>query len=293
MIALHAGEGRRTAVLSSLEDGGNFEPIGWFSANIPVNNSRQLEPRELEVRFQLLRQYARLGGRIEPARDALTVRIGHTGLMAPLEDKPTASIEGEMTIAPIELLFDLSQVGVDVDDLWELVETREPYGAAVPVLVDWLAHLDERVAPDIRARVEEPIVRALAIPAARKTAPPVLLERFRPPQADPNRGVRWVIGNALGALAGDQYFDQIAALARDEWYGRDREQLMRFFGRSKDPRAVPLLIELLEDGDVVAHAAEALGRQKDPRSRAPLERLRTHSLPLVRREAEKALKKLR
>lgn len=84
VIALHAGEGRRTAVLSSLEDGGDFEPIGWFSANIPVTNSRRLEPRELEVRFQLLRQYARLGGRIEPARDTLTVRIGHTGPMAPL-----------------------------------------------------------------------------------------------------------------------------------------------------------------------------------------------------------------
>jgi HEAT repeat protein len=197
-----------------------------------------------------------------------------------------------MTIAPIELLFDLSQVGVYIDDLWDLVKTRETYDAAIPILVDWLAHLDERVAPDIRARVEEPIVRALTIPGARKIAPPVLLERFRLPQVDPNRGVRWVIGNALGALAGDQYFDQIEALARDKRYGRDREQLMRFFGRSKDPRAVPLLIEFLEDGDVVAHAAEALGKQKDPRSRVPLERLSTHSLPLARREAAKALKKL-
>lgn len=197
-----------------------------------------------------------------------------------------------MTITPVEMLFDLSQVGVDIDDLWELVNTREPYDAAVPVLIDWLAHLDERVAPEIRARVEEPIVRALTIPAARKTAPPVLLERFRRPQVDPNRGVRWVIGNALGALAGDQYFDQIEALARDKEYGRDREQLMRFFGRSKDPRAAPLLIELLEDSDVVAHAAEALGKQKDPRSRAPLEKLSTHLLPLARREAAKALKKL-
>ncbi|MCI0155505.1 HEAT repeat domain-containing protein [Leifsonia shinshuensis] len=197
-----------------------------------------------------------------------------------------------MTTAPVELLFELSQAGVDIDDLWELVQTRDSYDAAIPILVDWLAHLDDRVPPELRARVEEPIVRALTVPEARTSAPPVLLERFRLPQIDPGRGVRWVIGNALGAIAGEKYFDEIEILARDTRYGRDREQLLRFFGRSKDPRAVPLLIVLLNDDDVVAHAAEALGRHRDPRSRGPLETLLAHPLPLARREATKALRKL-
>ena len=197
-----------------------------------------------------------------------------------------------MTTAPVELLFELSQVGVDIDDLWELVNTRESYDAAIPTLIDWLADLDDRVPPEVRSRVEEPIVRALTVPAARTLAPPVLLQRFPLPQVGPYRAVRWVIGNALGVLAGDQFFDEMEALARDKTYGRDREQLLRFFGRSKDPRAVPLLVELLEDDDVVAHAAEALGRQKDPRARLPLEKLLTHPRSLARREASKALKKL-
>ena len=197
-----------------------------------------------------------------------------------------------MTTAPVELLFELSQVGVDIDDLWELVNTRESYDAAIPTLIDWLADLDDRVPPEVRSRVEEPIVRALTVPAARTVAPPVLLQRFPLPQVGPYRAVRWVIGNALGVLAGDQFFDEMEVLARDKAYGRDREQLLRFFGRSKDPRAVPLLVELLEDDDVVAHAAEALGRQKDPRARLPLEKLLTHPRSLARREAAKALKKL-
>lgn len=36
------------------------------------------------MRFQLLRQYARIGGRIEPATGGLSFRVGHTGPMAPL-----------------------------------------------------------------------------------------------------------------------------------------------------------------------------------------------------------------
>ncbi|MFE4470108.1 HEAT repeat domain-containing protein [Leifsonia sp. NPDC056824] len=197
-----------------------------------------------------------------------------------------------MTRAPIELLFELSQVGVEIDDLWELVNTRESYDEAVPVLVDWLAHLDERVPWEVRSRVEEPIVRALTVPGARKLAPPVLIDRFRLPEVGQYRAVRWAIGNALGGLAGDQYFDELEALARDRAYGRDREQLLRFFGRSKDPRAVRVLWDLLDEDDIAAHAAEALGRQKDPRSRVPLEKMLTHERPLVRREAAKALKKL-
>ncbi|WP_089907118.1 hypothetical protein [Leifsonia sp. 21MFCrub1.1] len=38
------------------------------------------------MRFQLLRQFAWVGGRIEPATGTLTVRIGHTGTMPPLVD---------------------------------------------------------------------------------------------------------------------------------------------------------------------------------------------------------------
>lgn len=197
-----------------------------------------------------------------------------------------------MTQTPTELLSDLHHVGVDVDDLWQLVNTRERYDDAVPVLVDWLAHLDERVPYEYRARIEEPLVRALIVPAARKTAPPVLIERFKLPETEPRRSVRWVIGHALETLAGDEYFSELEALARNWTYGRDREAMLRAFGRSKNPRAVPLLLDLLDDEDVVAHAVEALGSHKDPRSRIPLERLLTHERPLVRREATKALKKL-
>ena len=194
-------------------------------------------------------------------------------------------------IMPTELRSELHGVGVEIEDLWELVNTRQRYEPAIPILEDWLAHLEARVPKELRARVEEPIVRALTIPAARKSAIRLLIERFELPE-DPSRSVRWAIGNALGALAGDEFFDELEVLIREKKYGRGRQQLARAFGRSKDPRAVPLLLDLLEDEDIVAHAVEALARHRDPRARAPLEALLTHPLPLVRREAAKALKKL-
>jgi HEAT repeat protein len=63
-------------------------------------------------------------------------------------------------------------------------------------------------------------------------------------------------------------------------------------GRSRDARAVPTLIDVLDDPEVAAHAASALGQLKAFAARPALERLLTDPQPLVRREARKALKKL-
>jgi hypothetical protein len=45
---------------------------------------------------------------------------------------------------PRGLLDDLRAVGVEVDDVWALVNRRRPYPEAIPVLLDWLQRLDER-----------------------------------------------------------------------------------------------------------------------------------------------------
>jgi HEAT repeat protein len=193
---------------------------------------------------------------------------------------------------PARLLEDLGEVGVRVADLWELVNGDVQYRAAIPVLVEWLEDLDEQVPAADREAVREGLVRALAIPAARPTAAPALIEQFRRVSDPTGLGPRWVIGNALEVVADDSVFDEVASIVRDPGFGKARQMVVLGLARSKDRRAVPLLIELLDDEDVAAHAAMALGKLKAAEARSALERHLASPQPLVRREAKKALAKL-
>lgn len=193
---------------------------------------------------------------------------------------------------PPGLVRDLREAGVPVSDVWELVNARVQYQAAIPVLIDWLRDFDARVRGPGRSGVREGLVRALTVPAARPAAAPVLIGEFKKASDYSDTGLGWVIGNALSVVAGDSVFGQIAELAADRRYGRARQMIVWGLGRSKHPGAVPLLIGLLDDPDVVAHAVMALGKLKPTGVRPPVERLLDHPQALVRREAKKALARL-
>lgn len=193
---------------------------------------------------------------------------------------------------PPDLARDLRAAGVPTNDLWELVNAKAQYKAAIPVLIDWLRNVELRVPGAGQSRVREGLVRALSVPAARPSAAPVLIEEFRRASDPSETGLGWVVGNALSVVADDSVFDQIAALAQDPGYGRARQMIVLGLGRSKDPRAVPLLVSLLGDGDVTAHALMALGKLRPPGVRHAVERLLDHPRALVRREAKKALDRL-
>ena len=194
---------------------------------------------------------------------------------------------------PPPLVDDLAAAGVEVSDLWELVNARTAnYPEAVPVLLDWLEHVDERVAEADRRRLRDGLIRALTVPSARPQAAPLMIHLFKRADDPTGFGERWVIGNALGVVADDSYVDELAALASDRRYGKGRQMLVLGLARFRDPRIVPLLIDLLDDDDVVGHAAEALGRLKAVEARPALEPLLADERPVVRREAKKALAKI-
>jgi HEAT repeat protein len=191
-----------------------------------------------------------------------------------------------------ELARELRAAGVPVGDIWELVNGKVQYRQAIPVLIDWLEHVDERVPGPERPKVAEALVRALTVPAARPVAAPVLIDAFRRVSDPSGMGLRWVIGNALSVVADDSVFDDVAALARGYGYGKARQMVVLGLGRSSDPRAVPILIDLLDDDDVAAHAVMALGKLKATAARERIRPLLDHPQALVRREAKKALTKI-
>ena len=186
----------------------------------------------------------------------------------------------------------LRAAGVPVDDVWDLVNSRHQYKAAIPVLLDWLQNLDRRMSENEPGRLREGIVRALTVPAAKRIAAPALIAEFRKSSNAVDSATHWAIGNALGVVADDSFFDEIEELVRDRGHGRARQAIVLRLGRSRDPRAVSLLIALLDDDEVAAHAVSALGTLKDSTARPALEPMLNHPNALVRREAKKALAKL-
>ncbi|OLR92373.1 HEAT repeat domain-containing protein [Actinokineospora bangkokensis] len=198
------------------------------------------------------------------------------------------------TDTPADLLAALAGVGVPVASVWDLVNGGHDYRAGVPVLLDWLTALEDRVEPGERCEaLREGLVRALSVPAAKRAgAAPELLRQFRLVADDTGFGLRWAVGNALSVVADDKHYDGLATIAAERQWGPARQMVVQALGKSKDPRVVGLLRGLLDDDTVTAHAVIALGRQKDPAARADLERLLDDPRPLVRREAKKALGKL-
>jgi hypothetical protein len=187
------------------------------------------------------------------------------------------------------VLADLDDAGYPVTSVGELRQRGFRYPGAIPVLVKWLSKVVYRP-------LKEDIVRTLSVPWAKPVATPVLIDQFRtqPKAEDPaGTGLQWAIGNALEVLADKHVLEDLIEISGDRRYGVARQMVVLGLARPKDPRAIPILISLLDDEDVAGHAAMALGRLRAQEARGALEELFEHgSKPWFRREAKKALAKL-
>jgi HEAT repeat protein len=182
----------------------------------------------------------------------------------------------------------LRAAGLQVDSIYDLVNTRSSYTEAIPLLISLLPGVKESV-------IKEGVVRALAVKQARPLALAPLIAEYRaiPPDDQKLLNLKWAIGNTLDVIADDSVFEEIAALAQDRRHGQAREMVALALGRmKKSPRAVDVLIGLLDDDEVVGHAAMALGRLKARKAEPALERLRNHEKAWIRKEVERALAKI-
>ena len=194
----------------------------------------------------------------------------------------------DQPLAEHDLVTELRAVGVAVNSVWDLVNTRSGYPDAVPVLVMGL----RRVAGDPdNARLVEGIARALSVKQARPAAAPALIECFDRVE---DESVRWAMGSALDIVADKSSVSGLLELAGQSRYGSSRQLVVSALGRvGKDrPEVVELLVRLLGDDDMAAVAASALARLKAVEAREPLRPLLKHDRPHVRKTAKTALRKL-
>lgn len=156
-------------------------------------------------------------------------------------DRILAEKEARLNEAEKPLVAALRGTGLKIDCVWDLVGTREPYPAAVPILLE---HMDRDYPPEIR----EGIARALAVPEAIIGWPKIKTAFLNDPNPTKEMSSsKWAWALALGNSADDSVISEVIELARDASIGHDRSPLVGALLRSKDPRAKQVLDELERD----------------------------------------------
>ena len=200
--------------------------------------------------------------------------------MAFNEERERQVATNNLAVGPI--LNDLAAMGLHVRSLSDLVTAKMEYATAIPLLVDWLDRVENQ---DVKLA----IIQCLSVRAARSIAGPALIRGFK---SLDGWMAKWTAGNALSVVADDSVFEEVAALALDKSYGRAREMLAVALGNMRDPRAVDVLMRLLEDEEISGHAIMALGKLKASEARDAVLRFLDSPKAWVRKEAKKALKRI-
>jgi hypothetical protein len=117
------------------------------------------------------------------------------------------------------LLAELSNVGFNLESVWDFVNTADKYPGAIPVL---LRHLSL----PYHKRIKEGIIRALTVNSAGPDVLRELIRHFREETDDRGNSLKWVLGNAISEVATPADAETIIALAIDPAHGRARDLII-------------------------------------------------------------------
>ncbi len=177
------------------------------------------------------------------------------------------------------------KIGIVLTDAYDLLHSPKQGHQTIQVLLDLL---DEDLQDE---KIREGIVRALATPKARGLAGPALIRELqRTPKT--SFALLWAIGNTMEVVIDPTCLRPVLSIVSDRSFGKAREMFVLALAKLRSEEAEQELIALLDDEEVVVHAVMALGKLKAKRAAMKINNLLTHPRPLVRREAQKALKRI-
>lgn len=154
----------------------------------------------------------------------------------------------------------LAEAGVNVNSVWDLVNTSEPYPKALPVLIELLTG-------NYHPKILEGIARALAVrdPFTIEHAWPVALDLFLKTEADEMvkepemRGFKAGLAAALSVLYTEERFPQVFELIRDSRHGDSRALLIAGLRKFRRNARVKEFLESLYDDPYWGKLAQKVG----------------------------------
>lgn len=189
---------------------------------------------------------------------------------------------------------ELDDAGIPEDTVWELVNSPNDYPQAVPIIVDWLEHLDERVPPQEDRRAwRAGLLRNLITKHAKgnRAAVEVLFRQFEiePPLSNLELEAA---GFALAEICERSDFPRVAALIRSERDFPTKSVLVQWIGKFKTEEAKELAVSQLSNPGTRIPAMRALVRQRATGVRDAVAKYLDDEHEVFRKEARKTLDKL-
>lgn len=160
--------------------------------------------------------------------------------------------EQELQKEEKRLLSDLRAVGIQVESVWDFVNTAQKYPAAIPIL---LRHLPQRYSK----RTKEGIIRALTVDYAGRGVLDELIRQFREQVDDSANSLKWVLGNAISQVAKPADAETVIALAMDPAHGEARDMITQRLPRvvKNKARLKEILQQLVGDEKMEKYARRA------------------------------------
>ncbi|CAD0002418.1 HEAT repeat domain-containing protein [Flavobacterium salmonis] len=188
-----------------------------------------------------------------------------------------------MIVEANKIKAELAKVGINIEDIYDLVNTDKPYPTAIPVLLNLLKQGIEH------SGIKEGVIRALAVKEGIGLASPVLIDEYYKTPKD-KMLLRWAIGNAIYMTITSSDTENVLQIVENKENGMSRQMFVLALSKVKSEEVENVLIKLLDDDEVAAHAIEALGKMKSQKSKEKIFRLLDHPKDLIRKEAKKAIK---
>jgi HEAT repeat protein len=188
------------------------------------------------------------------------------------------------------ITMELRNAGFKVSDLFDLINFKQTDFGYVNLLLNLLD--SEKVTDPI---IKDGIIRALTVKKAKGIAEIKLLEFYNSLKTEREKeSIGWSIGNWFEHLYSDLYFDQIKKISEDKNNGMSRQMFVMALGKTKKHKSIAekLLLELTFDKKVALHAISSLGKLKSTNSIGRLTELTNDKNKTIKKEANKALKKI-
>ncbi|WP_110809606.1 HEAT repeat domain-containing protein [Mycolicibacterium porcinum] len=194
------------------------------------------------------------------------------------------------------IMEELAEVGVPCYTLDDLSNNVRTIPQGIPIFIDWLTHLEERIPGEEtphRESIRAGLIRNLNDPAARGN--PAAIEalvaqlRRRPPMRS---GLVGYATEALAQIATKRDFPVIPELIDElQPQGAVVGPLIEYLGKVKTDEARDLALRFLHTPSTY-FALRALIQMKAPGVRAQIEPYLTHDNAAIRKEARRAMERL-
>jgi len=137
------------------------------------------------------------------------------------------------------LLDDLASIGIKIESVWDLVNTKSSYKTAIPKLIEHLPR-------PYHIRNKEGIVRSLGVKEAKGKACRVIIDEYNRTPKD-QKDYRWTFGNAMSVIMTPEYADEVIDIVEDESNGDSRHMFIASLSKAGSPKVMKVLEGLLSD----------------------------------------------